>query len=202
MYAECDVLLTTEYLYVGNFTADSSEWTTHTGSTPYLNNSQANNIGTYTTDQIDRNFDFDNTIVTDFSYITSITLDVETKTTSELVAVHAALSLDGTNFTEKGNYGFWGDSAFHFDPVTVTSFFASLANINSCTMRLTSHRSGASASVIVYRARLAVNYTVPSAGNPNSVQIMAHRREPKLEPRRMPRCQPRNLNVPLFTRRF
>lgn len=191
--------MTTEYLYVGNFTAASSQFTSHTGSTPYLNNSQANSIGTYTTDQIDRNFDFDNTAVTDFSYITSITLDIETKTVSEFVGVHAALSLDGASFTEKGDYGWWGDSAFHFDPVTVTSFFASLANINSCTMRLTSHRSGASASVIVYRARLAVNYTVPSTGSPNLVQIMQHKIKPQL---RFPKFQPRRIDVPLFARRF
>ena len=197
--------MTTEYLYVGNFTAAQQLWTTHTGSTPYLNNSTANSISTYTTDQIDRNFDFDDTAITDFAYISSIGLDFETSSTSELVGVHAALSLDGTTFTEKGDFGFDGSSTWIWcptDPIDVTSFFASLANINSCTMRCTSHRSGASASISVRKARLAIVYTIPTGGNPNSVQIMAHRREPKLEPRRMPRCQPRNLNIPFSARRF
>lgn len=197
--------MTTEYLYVGNKTADSAQWTTHTGLTPYLNNSTANLITTYTTDQIDRNFDFDGTAITDFSYISSIGLDLETMSTSELAGVHAALSLDGTNFTEKGTFGLDGTSTWIWyptGPIDVTSFFASLANINACTMRCTSHRSGASASIGVRRARLEIVYTIPSGGNPNSVQIMAHRREPKLEPRRMPRCQPRRINIPFNVRRF
>src|SRR4030043_2123344 len=173
--------MTTEYLYVGNFTADLSGWSTHAGSTPYLNNSTANGIQTVVTDQIDRNYDFDYTAVTDFSYITSITVDLYNMSASELAAAHVALSLDGSTFTEKGNVGFDGTSVYIWQSITVTSFFASLANINSCTMRLTSHRTGGTAAIGIQKARLAVNYTVPSGGSPNLVQVMQHRPKPTLK---------------------
>lgn len=53
------------------------------------------------------------------------------------------------------------------------------------------------------KVSIYATYTpAPPSGNPNSVQIMAHRREPKIEPRRMPRCQPRNLNLPFHVQRL
>lgn len=148
-----------EYRYVDGFNEDSKTFTTHTGDSPYLNDSSLNSISTFTTDQVDMDFSFEDTAIL-WANITKIELELETLTTTELVGVHAALSLDGTTFTEKLNAGFWGDSVWHFDDVVdVTAFFTSQADINNCRMRLTSHRSGASASISVRRARLKITYT-------------------------------------------
>ena len=193
--------MTTEPLYPISYSSTVNEWTP-TGSTPFLHDSDGDYISMNATDKVDRNFVFADTTVTNFTYITSVLLQCESRSNVLGCYAHIALSLDGSTFTEKMNAPIDdSDTWIYATPITVTSFFSSLADINNCVARVTSHR-GATGIIRVRRVRLDVNYAVPSTGNPNSVQIMAHRREPKLEPRRMPRCQPRNLNVPLFARRF
>lgn len=150
----------TEYLYVNNFTADVQTWTP-TGLTPYLNDSDANYISSQVTDQIDRNYDFANTAITDFATITQIELEVESRSGVLGTYVHCALSLDGVNFTEKLNCPIDDSDTWMYVAVDVTAFFASLANINSCTLRCTSHRPS-SGAIRVRRARLKITYTVAS----------------------------------------
>ena len=151
--------MATKYLYVNGFNEDSKQWTTHNGLSPYLNDSSDNSISTYTTDQIDMDFSFEDTDIL-WAVITKVEIELETITSTELVGAHVALSLDGVTFTEKDNVGFDGTSTWIWSPaLEVTSFFGSQADINACVMRLTSHRSGASASIAIRRARLKITYT-------------------------------------------
>ncbi len=177
--------MTTDRLVVTSYSSTVNEWTP-TGSTPYLHDTDADYISMNTTDKVDRNFAFSDTIVTDFTYITSINLQCESRSTSLGCYAHIALSLDGSTFTEKMNAPMDDtDTWLYATPVNVLSFFSSLANINSCVARVTSHRSGAAATVRVRRLFLDVNYTIPSTGSPNLVQVMQMPRFPKLNPRKI-----------------
>lgn len=152
--------MATEYLYVNNFTADVNDWT-NTGSTPYLHDTDVDYISTAVTDKVSRNYDFANTAIADFATITTIELEVESRSGVLGTYVHCALSLDGVNFTEKLNAPIDDSDTWIYATADVTAFFASLANINSCTLRCTSHRP-ASGTVRVRRARLKITYTVAS----------------------------------------
>ena len=150
-----------EYLYVNNYTADVNQWTP-TGSTPYLHDSDAYYINSQVTDQIDRNFDFANTAIADFATITKIELEIESRSTALGCYVHCALSLDGVNFTEKLNAPIDESDTWMYVAADVTAFFASLADINACTLRCTSHKGVAANTIRVRRARLKITYTVAS----------------------------------------
>lgn len=104
-------------------------------------------------------FSFEQTTIP-WADITKVELELEHISTSQLVGVHVAGSLDGVTFTEKGNMGFDGTSTWIWDgALDITSFFSSQADINAFVMRLTSHRSGASASISIRRGRLKITHT-------------------------------------------
>lgn len=190
--------MTTESLYPVSYSSTVNEWIP-TGSTPYLHDSDGDYISMNATDFVDRNFVFADTTVTDFAYITSVLLQCESQSNVLGCYAHIALSLDGSTFTEKMNAPIDdSDTWLYATPVTVTSFFSSLADINNCVARVTSHR-GTSGTIRVRRVRLDVNYTVPSTGSPNLVQVMQHRPKPSLK---FPKFQPRKIDTPLFVRRF
>jgi len=152
--------MATEYLYVNNYTSTVDQWTP-TGSTPYLHDSDADYISSNATDRVDRNFDFADTAIAAFASITKIELEIESRSGVLGTYVHCALSKDGVAWTEYMNAPIDDSDTWIWKvpSVDVTAFFASLADINNCRLRCTSHRP-ASGTIRVRRARLKITYTV------------------------------------------
>lgn len=193
--------MTIEYKYAATFSATTLAWNTHSGTTPYINDS-TDAISAYTQNALDSYFTVDPTAITDFSYISAAIIQVEEKDNNEIVGVKVELSVNGGSswWTAITAGGFYGDATYRYiDSTSIlgTGKVTSLAELNALWMRMTKLGSS-SGTTTIRRYRTKVTWSAPSGGNPNSVQIMAHRREPKLKPRAFPKFEPHKINVPLL----
>lgn len=158
--------MTTETLFVNAFDATQQNWNTHTGASPYLQDGDAEFISAFTQNVVDRNFGFADTAIADFTYISSVILELYEKDSSDLAGFKAELSINAgvSWFTAISAGGFYGDNTYRWVPsANLLAQFSSLANINDCIMRLTKLGSS-SYTVSISRGKLTITWAIPSAG--------------------------------------
>jgi hypothetical protein len=189
--------MTVETLYVNNFTADQQQWQTHVGATPWLDNVAGHLIGTYTNGYVDRNFEYANTAIDDFTKITKIEMVIDSRENGDMWGANEYLSKDGTNWTLIAWVGGYGDSNWHTYKTDVTNKFTSLADINNARIKLVCAYSGPQLTGNLRYAHLDVTYTSGEAAAIGAkVQVMQAPRPKPL----FPKCAPRSL-FPKFSPR-
>ena len=155
-------LVATETLYVNAWSNDTANWNTHTGSSPYLHDTDVDLINGFTQNVLDDHYSFGN-VSGEYLWaaVTSIKLYVQEKDNSEVAGFKAELSVDDAAwFTAIAAGGFWGDATYRWEiSANLIANFASIANINSCIMRVTK-LGAASGTTTLRRAYLEVTYTV------------------------------------------
>lgn len=147
----------TESCYVNSFSATISNWNTHSGSTPWLDNNASNSITAYTDHVVDAIYSFADTTANNY---TSVTLCGMVKSNNE--NHYAAALLYGTSggaWSVTVNIFDDGDGAYSsFESSTLNSTLTSLARINECRMNLTKHNSG-TGTLSLQKVYLKVTFT-------------------------------------------
>jgi hypothetical protein len=146
-------------LYCDAFDSTYVEWT-ESGASPYLNNSTANYITTYTVNYQEGDFGFADSAITDFSTITltSIKICVENQTQTDAVGA-TVYYWDGTDWSHSFSIGFNDDTSFYFTKSSdIKAVINTLAKLNGLKIRF--KKSGATYTVVARIAYIEVIYTV------------------------------------------
>jgi len=165
-----------ESLYVDGFSAALSNWSTHTGHTPWLNNDATHSITAFTDHVVDSAYGFADTAVSDFATITSIKLMGMVKSNNE--AHYVALLLYGSGWSI--SYDAWGDGSgtyASFESGELKATISSVARINECLMNTTKHGATTGTlslqKVYLYVAYGVSNYTLVTAVSPSGYGVVS-----------------------------